>query len=195
MHPQQWHQPCFELCSCLQEHFGFPVGCSAYLTPPNTQGFPPHYDDVEIIVLQVEGTKRWRLYERPDAATAPSPRVTTEFTQAQLGTPTAEIVLALEFVHRHDVIYRDLKPENVLLSAASAAAAWRILARRRISARSAFTTRSRTTLCRICCRAATMAWVLTWRSACRLSSVADVSRVGSRSAEGSKARPPLESVA
>lgn len=46
VHPQQWHQACFELCSCLQEYFGFPVGCSAYLTPAATQGYPPHYDDV-----------------------------------------------------------------------------------------------------------------------------------------------------
>ena len=94
VHPQQWHAPAYELCACLQEFFGFACGCSSYLTPPRTQGFPPHYDDVEIIVLQLEGTKRWRLYERPDAATAPSPRVTTEFKQEQLGPPTAEIVLA-----------------------------------------------------------------------------------------------------
>ena len=41
VHPQQWHQACYELCSVLQEFFGFPVGCSAYLTPRASQGFPP----------------------------------------------------------------------------------------------------------------------------------------------------------
>ena len=60
VHPQQWHAPTYELCARLQEYFGFAVGCSSYLTPPRTQGFPPHYDDVEIIVLQLEGTKPGR---------------------------------------------------------------------------------------------------------------------------------------
>ena len=50
------HQASYELCACLQEHFGFPVGCSAYLTPTSTQGFPPHYDDVEVFVLQLTPT-------------------------------------------------------------------------------------------------------------------------------------------
>ena len=61
------HQASYELCACLQEHFGFPVGCSAYLTPTSTQGFPPHYDDVEVFVLQLQGSKRWRLYVETQA--------------------------------------------------------------------------------------------------------------------------------
>ena len=50
VHPQQWHQASYELCSLLQEYFGNEVGCSAYLTPRNTQGFAPHYDDIEAAV-------------------------------------------------------------------------------------------------------------------------------------------------
>lgn len=37
VHPQQWHSPLYELCSCLQEYFGNVVTCSSYLTPAETQ--------------------------------------------------------------------------------------------------------------------------------------------------------------
>ena len=35
---------------------------SSYLTPAHSQGFAPHYDDIEAFVLQLEGKKHWRLY-------------------------------------------------------------------------------------------------------------------------------------
>lgn len=34
-----------------------------YLTPPGTQGFAPHYDDIEAFVVQLEGKKHWRVYK------------------------------------------------------------------------------------------------------------------------------------
>lgn len=33
-----------------------------YLTPPNSQGFKPHWDTHDVFVLQVEGSKLWRIY-------------------------------------------------------------------------------------------------------------------------------------
>lgn len=43
-----------------------------YLTPPGTQGFAPHYDDIEAFVLQLEGKKQWSLYNpRSDNETLP----------------------------------------------------------------------------------------------------------------------------
>ena len=33
-----------------QNHFGSMVGANVYLTPPGTQGFAPHWDDVEVIL-------------------------------------------------------------------------------------------------------------------------------------------------
>ena len=33
-----------------------------YLTPAGTQGFAPHYDDIEAFVLQLEGQKHWKVY-------------------------------------------------------------------------------------------------------------------------------------
>lgn len=93
VHPQQWHQPLFELCSYLQEYFGFPTGCSSYLTPPGAQGYPPHFDDVEIFVIQLSGCKRWRLYDRSDRDTNLAARVTKEFKQEELGEPFSEFVM------------------------------------------------------------------------------------------------------
>ena len=34
-----------------------------YITPADAQGFAPHYDDVDVFILQVEGRKLWRLYD------------------------------------------------------------------------------------------------------------------------------------
>ena len=38
------------------------MGANTYLTPAGAQGFSPHYDDVEVFILQTEGSKHWRLY-------------------------------------------------------------------------------------------------------------------------------------
>ena len=61
VHPQQWHEASYELCALAQEHFGHPVGCSAYLTPAASQGFPPHYDDVEVLTRALPLTLRVAL--------------------------------------------------------------------------------------------------------------------------------------
>ncbi len=41
------------------------VQTNIYLTPPDAQGFKTHYDDHDVFVLQVEGSKSWRLYDTP----------------------------------------------------------------------------------------------------------------------------------
>ena len=38
------------------------AGANAYLTPRGTQGLAPHTDPVEILVVQTQGRKAWRLY-------------------------------------------------------------------------------------------------------------------------------------
>jgi lysine-specific demethylase/histidyl-hydroxylase NO66 len=39
-----------------------PIRANAYYTPPRSQGFDPHYDDHDVLVLQLHGEKRWRIY-------------------------------------------------------------------------------------------------------------------------------------
>jgi len=62
LNPQTYHDDTWRLLSTLQELFGSGMGANVYLTPPNSQGFAPHYDDIEAFVLQLEGKKRWRIY-------------------------------------------------------------------------------------------------------------------------------------
>ena len=45
--------------------FSAHVQTNLYLTPPNAQGFKTHYDNHDVFVLQMEGEKSWRLYEKP----------------------------------------------------------------------------------------------------------------------------------
>jgi len=63
LHPQEFTDSLFNTCSILQDWFGCVVGANVYITPPNSQGFAPHYDDVDVFILQVEGRKLWKLYD------------------------------------------------------------------------------------------------------------------------------------
>ena len=54
LHPQRWVEPVYKLLSYLEDELRSPVGCNAYLTPPASQGFAPHWDDIDAFVLQVE---------------------------------------------------------------------------------------------------------------------------------------------
>jgi len=40
-----------------------PVQVNAYLTPDGNQGFATHYDTHDVFVLQIDGSKRWRVHE------------------------------------------------------------------------------------------------------------------------------------
>nr|XP_003408800.1 ribosomal oxygenase 1 [Loxodonta africana]XP_023402118.1 ribosomal oxygenase 1 [Loxodonta africana] len=91
--PQAFSTTVWQFLAVLQEQFGSMAGSNIYLTPPNSQGFAPHYDDIEAFVLQLEGRKLWRVYR---------PRVPTEelaltsspnFSQEDLGEPVLQTVL------------------------------------------------------------------------------------------------------
>jgi ribosomal protein L16 Arg81 hydroxylase len=57
--------PLRELCATLENHFSHAVHANAYLTPGDSPGFTPHYDTHEVFVLQIAGSKRWRIFEPP----------------------------------------------------------------------------------------------------------------------------------
>lgn len=57
-----WH-PAAVYCRELEIALGCPVQANAYSTPASAQGFGVHHDTHDVLVLQVSGRKRWRLYE------------------------------------------------------------------------------------------------------------------------------------
>ncbi len=54
--------PLVEFGSRLAGELGHPVQINAYVTPPESQGFAPHYDVHDVFVLQVAGRKRWTIH-------------------------------------------------------------------------------------------------------------------------------------
>ncbi|MHC2259047.1 JmjC domain-containing protein [Sinorhizobium meliloti] len=54
---------CAKLCGCFQEMLAARCEANMYMTPPQSQGFRPHRDPQKIIILQLTGTKLWRVAE------------------------------------------------------------------------------------------------------------------------------------
>ncbi|MGH9490653.1 MAG: cupin domain-containing protein, partial [Terriglobales bacterium] len=90
--------PLGALCRALESDWTCPFQANVYLTPPAAQGAKPHYDTHDVFVLQVEGSKQWRLFGSP----LPVPLAGQEFDPGQhaLGPVTAEFEM-----HAGDVAY------------------------------------------------------------------------------------------
>lgn len=93
LNPQTFIRPIHKCNAMLQEYFHCMTGANFYLTPPNSQGFAPHYDDIEAFILQIEGKKLWKLY-KPITAGEYLPRVSSKnFDATEIGEPILETIL------------------------------------------------------------------------------------------------------
>ena len=92
--PQEHHPPLHRLLHLLDDALGMQVGANAYLTPKGTQGFSPHYDDVDVWIMQTEGKKRWRLYEPTQEADILPLHSSRNFDQAELGPCIMDVWLS-----------------------------------------------------------------------------------------------------
>uniref|UniRef100_A0A0R3RQS8 Bifunctional lysine-specific demethylase and histidyl-hydroxylase n=1 Tax=Elaeophora elaphi TaxID=1147741 RepID=A0A0R3RQS8_9BILA len=59
--PQSFCDNVWYYCDLLQEVFGCFVGANTYITPGNSAGFAPHWDDIDAFLLQLEGRKHWKI--------------------------------------------------------------------------------------------------------------------------------------
>ncbi|WP_432000689.1 cupin domain-containing protein [Streptomyces sioyaensis] len=79
-----------ELATALERHFRTDVQVNLYASWTPKEGFGVHWDDHDVVVLQLEGAKRWKIY----GATRIDPlRVDTEAPEPPTGAPVAELVL------------------------------------------------------------------------------------------------------
>ncbi|XP_049626237.1 ribosomal oxygenase 1 [Suncus etruscus] len=91
--PQAFSAAVWHVLAVLQAQFGSMAGANAYLTPPGSQGFAPHYDDIEAFVLQLEGRKRWRVYRPRRAAEELALLPSANLGPDELGEPVLQAVL------------------------------------------------------------------------------------------------------
>ena len=91
--PQQHSDRVWRLLHLLDSALGMQCGANSYLTPAGTQGFSPHYDDVDIFILQTEGSKRWRLYEPREEKEILALHSSRNFSQHELGRCVLDVWL------------------------------------------------------------------------------------------------------
>jgi bifunctional lysine-specific demethylase and histidyl-hydroxylase NO66 len=56
------------LLHAIEVELNFATQVNAYFTPPESQGFVPHYDEHDVLILQLRGSKIWHLYDGVDVA-------------------------------------------------------------------------------------------------------------------------------
>src|SRR6516165_12506100 len=60
---ERW-PPLKMLCQSLAREFSSRIQANMYLSPPQSQALKTHYDTHDVLVLQIHGKKRWRLFDR-----------------------------------------------------------------------------------------------------------------------------------
>ena len=56
------------LLHAIEVELNFATQVNAYFTPPESQGFVPHYDEHDVLIMQIRGSKIWHLYDGIDVA-------------------------------------------------------------------------------------------------------------------------------
>jgi hypothetical protein len=65
-HVEQYVRALRTLAHSIEVELNFATQVNTYVTPPGQTGLVPHYDDHDVLVLQIEGSKTWQLYVGAD---------------------------------------------------------------------------------------------------------------------------------
>jgi lysine-specific demethylase/histidyl-hydroxylase NO66 len=75
----RYWEPLSHFCRELELALTHPVQVNVYLTPPHARGLSVHYDTHDVFVLQVSGTKLWKVWGSATALPLAHQRRTDEF--------------------------------------------------------------------------------------------------------------------
>ncbi|MEH6416269.1 cupin domain-containing protein [Pseudomonas sp. CGJS7] len=64
-HLSRKHAGLLRLMSACEQSLMVPCRANAYITPPSSRGFNLHYDTHDVLILQVSGSKLWRVHDSP----------------------------------------------------------------------------------------------------------------------------------
>lgn len=78
---------------CMEREFNCYCGVNSYWTPASSQGFAPHYDDVDVFLVQLEGEKMWCLYDPPEEVDYLSRHSSEDYVPEQFPKPKHAITL------------------------------------------------------------------------------------------------------
>lgn len=95
--------PLGRLCLKLRERL-LHVYANTYVTPPSSQAVRPHADDRDVFVVQLCGSKHWRVYGDPP--------IKLPYTEEQVGKENFEV--PPEVLSRKPLIEVELQPGDVL---------------------------------------------------------------------------------
>ncbi len=95
--------PLVDFGSRLAAELGHPVQINAYITPPQNQGFAPHYDVHDVFVLQVAGRKRWTIHA--PVVESPLDNQPWEQFRAEVAARAAETPLIDTVLEPGDALY------------------------------------------------------------------------------------------
>ncbi|RLN86358.1 hypothetical protein BBJ28_00004568 [Nothophytophthora sp. Chile5] len=91
--PQKFSDEVWKLLAVLEGEWGCMAGANTYLTPKGTQGFAPHFDDIEAFLLQTEGCKHWKVYPPLNANEMLARYPSGNYAPEELGKPMLELDL------------------------------------------------------------------------------------------------------
>jgi ribosomal protein L16 Arg81 hydroxylase len=83
-------KPIATLCKNTEATLDHPVGANLYFSPAASQGFKPHFDTHDVFILQLAGSKRWRIYGNQTLPLADDRR---SVQCEELGEPQSDFIL------------------------------------------------------------------------------------------------------